>query len=584
VRLWRPSAPICVALAAVPLLALVLVAHGWLPGLVNDGPWNYLLEGDMRCLRGMGREALSEWCNGYGVPKGYPFLTSGPFVLVGVALMYVTGASSYAAYLIAGATFDAVALAGGYGLMRMLGTGRAVALGAPAAYLIAPTTVGLHAFGGTFTGFALLPAYAFADLYAMKLVSKTGRKAVLATAVGYALLKTGALFMDGYSFVVSGLLSALLWAWWAARESLPVRRKVAGVAIMAVGHLTAVAVYSLYTPEVVSSVPLDFFRSMGLDVATLVQPTDHIWAAHLFGIAWDHTDLWGDGTNSLYNYIGVVALGLAVMAVATRPREPHVPALAVAGAIAFVLSLGPSLKVDDSRPPLEGAPTYDSYLMPSGAATADLPWGGLFTALPGLDDMRAAYRWSGLTRLVLVVLAALMLDRLLRTRRRVLAESSPNVPALWAGWRDNHAQREAFTNDVVDDLDAATGEYERAFVLNPEGSYVDYLANYLAATTGIRTYNAGGDKNSALAAAAWPPEIRQLTVAHPGPGEVEAALAGGNVDVVIAPYFSLRLAAWSWPPTPSERDTARGAFAPILRDAGLAVHRYEWFATIRPRQ
>jgi hypothetical protein len=580
-------------LAGIPVLAVVLVAHGWLPGLVNAGPWDYLLEGDMRCVRGMGRDALSEWCNSYGVPSGYPFLTSGPFVLLGVGLMYVTGMASYPAYLIAGATFDAIALAGGYGLMRMLGSGRAVAMGTAAAYLIAPTTVGLHVFGGTFIGFALLPAYVLADLYAMNLFSRVRGTALLATACGYSALKTGALFMDGYSFVASGLLSTVLWVWWATREVLPVKRRLAGVAMMAVGHLVAVAIYSLYTPEVVSSVPLDFFRSMALDVTTLVQPTDHIWAADILGTTWDHADLWGDGTNSHYNYVGIVAVGLAIIALLTRFREPYVLALAVAGAVALVLSLGPSLKLNDVRPPLEGALSYESYLMPSGSATADLPWNGIFTAVPGIDDMRAVYRWSGVTRLVLVVLAGLALDRLLRRRRRVLAavlavaliaELAPNVPALWSGWRDNHAQRDALTDALIGDLDEATSEYERAFFLSPDRVYVDYLVNYLAPTVGIRTYNAGGDKNAALAAGAWPPEIHQLTVAHPGPAEVGTALAGGNVDVVIAPYFNLRLAAWAWPPPATDRDAAREAFAPILRDPRFSVRRYEWFATIRARQ
>jgi hypothetical protein len=586
-----PRGRLVVLLAAVPVLAIVLIVHGWVPGLVNDGPWDYLLEGDMRCMRGMGRDALSEWCNSYGIPLGYPFLTSGPFVVLGTGLMYVTGMASYPAYLIAGATFDAVALAGGYGLMRMLGTGRAVALGTAALYLIAPTTVGLHAFGGTFTGFALLPAYAFADVYAMKLFSRAGRNTLLVAACGYGLVKTGALLMDGYSFVAWGLLSALLWAWWAATESLPPRRKAAGVATMIAGHAVALGVYWLYTPEVVTSVPLDFFRSMGLDVTTLFQPTDRVWAADILGIFWDHGDLWGDGTNSTFNYVGIVAVALAFVAVATRFRERHVPALAVAGAIALVLSLGPSLKVDETRPPIEGVPTYESYLMPSGVAAADFPWGGVFTAVPGLEDMRAVYRWSGLWRLVLLVLAGLAVDRMWR-RHRALAvvlalaaviELLPNVPTLWSGWRDNHAERAALSDAVIGDLDDATSDYERAFFLGPTGQSADYLVNYLAPTVGIKAFNAGGDKNASLATASWPPEIQQLSAPDAGPAQVRAALAGGNVDVVIASYFDLRLAAYSWPPSAPERDAARKHFRPILSDPGFAVRRYTWFATIRAR-
>ena len=92
--------------------------------------------------------------------RGYPFLTSGPIVFLGSGLMWSTGIGSYAAYVLSGAVFDALALAGAYGLMRMLGVRPMVALGGAVIYLTVATVVGLDGFGGTFTGITLLPALA----------------------------------------------------------------------------------------------------------------------------------------------------------------------------------------------------------------------------------------------------------------------------------------------------------------------------------------------------------------------------------------------------------------------------------------
>ncbi|MGH2945590.1 MAG: hypothetical protein ACRDPC_04905 [Solirubrobacteraceae bacterium] len=587
----RLPAALPVLLAGVPVLAVVLLVHGLLPGLVNDGSWNYLLEGDMRCLRNMGLEALSSWCNWYGMPLGYPFLNSGPIVWLGWALMYGTGMGSYPAYLLSVGAFHAIALAGGYGLMRCLRAGRAVALAASAAYLIAPTVVGMAGFGGTFTGYALLPAYALADLVAMQLIGRGDRRLIAAALIGYAAVKTGALFMDGYSFVVSGLLSTALWLQWAIREPLPVPRRALGIATLLSGHLAAFALYSLYTPSYSSPMPLDFMRSMGLDVVTLVQPTSLVWAPDALGLATEHTDLWGDGSNATYNYVGFACLVLAGAALVTRFRERHVAALAAAGAIALVLSLGPSLKIDDVRPTPAGMPTFESYLMPAGAAAVDFPWGGLFTDLPGVEEMRAAYRWNGLARLALIFLAALAIDRLARQpRRRVLAgvlaavaviEIAPNVPRLYDGYRDNYEDRAAFNRDVTPDLLATTERGERVFFLSPDGSYADYLANYMAPTMEVRALNAGGDKNSALAQASWPPEVAVMANPARTPDDVHAALSSGSVGVVVAPYFHLRWSTYSWPPAPQEREATRRTLTPILEDPRFEVRRYPWFATVR---
>jgi hypothetical protein len=582
-----------VLLAGAGFLFVVLLAHGFLPGYVNDGPWDYLLEGDMRCAHAMGLSALTSWCSASGLPHGYPFLSGGPVIFVGWLLMGLTGMGSHVAYLLANATFDALALAGGYGAMRLLGAGRMIALGTSAAYLLAPTVIGLRDYGGTFTGYTLLPAYAFADLLLMRLVERGERRLLAAGVAGYAAIRIAAVFLDGYSFVGSALVAVVLWGWWAVRAAPPRRRRLLGVAACLLAQALAAGIYALYAPPLVDPAPLGLFRSMSLDLVTLVRPTEFQWLPHLLGLQGGYLQLWGDGSNAAYNYLGFACVGLAVLAVVRRRRELPVPALATAGLIALVLSFGPSWKVNATHPPLPAHPTYRDYLMPAGDAALSVPWGGAYATIPGVDQMRAAYRWSGVTRLALILLAGLAIDGLARDPRRrwlagaltvvALAELAPNVPRLQAVYRSFHASRTALTETIVPRLAAATKRGERVYFLNDEGRFNDYLATYLTASTGLRSYNAGGDKNALYARLSWPKPIAALAVANPSPDAVAGALRSHAVDVIVAPYFDLRWASYVFPPAPADELAMRQAFAPILRDRRFEVRRYRWFATVRAR-
>jgi hypothetical protein len=586
----RMAARMPLAVAGAVALAVVLLVHGFVPGLITDGPWDYLLEGDMRCLDQLGAHALTSWCHAYGQPLGYPFLSSGPLAFAGWAFMEVTGLGSYAGYLFAGALFDATALAGGYGLLRTLGTGRVVALIGALAYLLSPTVVGMGGFGGTFSGVALLPAYALLDLWLIRAFERGDRTVIAMVAAGYVAAKTCALFMDGYSFVFWALISAALWAWPVLRPGVAMRRRIVQAGTVVGASAVAVASYWLYVPAVADASPMDVFRSMGLDLSTLVLPTHYVWVFDLVGATSDHTTLWGDGTNSAYNYVGVVGLGLAGVGLVMLRRRPQVVALAAAGAIAFGLSLGPSLKIDDVRGPAQTQPTSQSYMMPTGRATVDFPWYRVYR-VPGVANMRATYRWSAVTRFALVVLAALAVDRLMRrTRWRMaagalavlaLVETAPNVPLLVSEHRDFYDSRGAMRASVVGDLQAATRPGESVFFLSPDGIYNDYLANFLVPTARLTSFNAGGDKNALLTRDAWPRPIAAVSRPQVDAGDVVRALESGDVDVVIAPLFHLRWAAYSWPPPQSGRRAARRRFARLVDDPRLNARVYPWFTTLR---
>jgi hypothetical protein len=121
----------------------------------------------------------------------------------------------------------------------------------------------------------------------------------------------------------------------------------------------------------------------------------------------------------MYNYVGVICVALACAAIAARHRQPYVVALALAGVIGLLLSFGPALKLNNVRGPSSDMPTSTSYLLPISEATAELPWDSIYK-VPGLAQMRAKYRWSAVTRLALIVLAAVAVEWLLtRGRSRI---------------------------------------------------------------------------------------------------------------------------------------------------------------------
>jgi hypothetical protein len=593
----RPSLPRLARFAGPALLVLgayglVVFAHGFLPGRLNDAPSAYLAEGSIRCLNDLGVDALTSWCHDYGEPLGYPVLTGGPSVVLGALLMYLPGIGSHAAYLVTGAIVDVLALAGGYGLMRRLGAGALVALGTATAYLISPTALGLAGFGGTFYGFLLLPAYAYVDLVVIDAVASRGKRALALAFAGYATVKTGALFMDGYSFVAGNLVSAALWLGWLLRRTTPARRRALGLAMFAGADLVALALYTLYVPGSYQENPIEVFRALGLDLVTVVVPSVWVWPAADLHLAGSHDNLWGDSTSNVFNYAGFLSLGLAIVYLARPPRRREAVALAAAGLVAFLLALGPSLKFDEVRESQVPTTSYEAYVMPESEAVVDLPWGRIHTSLPGLDMMRATYRWFGVTRLALILLAGLAISRLASApggRRWVaafvavaaVAEIFPNLP-LYANLHErNNRSLSQLSAAVEPDLRAATRAGERVFMLNYDGAHVDYLANYLAAGADVRAYNTGGDKNFQLSELRWPPDVVALAKPIPTADEVEAALRSGDVDVVVVPYFHLRLSAYFWPPAPEVRQRARASYAALVTDPRFAVLRRPWFATLR---
>ena len=397
----------------------------------------------MQGTHDLGLHALTSRCHAFGEPVGFPLLTGGPMIALGALLLYLPGVGSLGALIAAQLVFVGLGMAGAYGVMRRLGAGpRGSRSARPPAGGLSPTLVGLQGFGGTFVGFALLPAYLWVDLVVLDAIVQ--RRRLPAVVLGYTLLRTGALFMDGYSFFASGLVSVVLWVVWLARRR---RARLLGAAVLVGANLAAAVVYRVYVPIYYEVSSPGLFRAMSLDLYTLLVPGNDIWFASKLGIAADHTKLWGDTTNAMFNYAGFAGLALAGWYLVRHRRSPIAVALALAGVLALALALYPVVKVDLVRP--ANASLYD---MPVGGAPA-LPWGNALEHVPGLESIRATYLWFAVSRMALILLAGLAIAELARgpaRRRRLLAlglagvalvEVLPTVPLLVRGYRANYDDR-----------------------------------------------------------------------------------------------------------------------------------------------
>lgn len=423
-------------------------------------------------------------------------------------------------------------------------------------YLVSPVVLLQSSYGALQLGMALLPAYLVVDASLLAALRRGGAwRMALAVAV-VAGVRTWALYLDGYSFLLSGLLAGCWFVtsgvarrdWWRTVMALAAYAAACGLATLA---------YRAYiSGDALQGMPLAFYRAAGVDLVTLLLPpgSHPVYGRFGFGHGVTQAMSWADASSLLGTFIGYVTIpAFAVAAVAAwRRRSLPVGLLAVlaAGLVALLLSLGPSLKVGDYRP--AGAASA-AYSMPGEAATADLPTASLYTAVPGIRNARVLARWLVVTRLALVALVVFAAACLLQRPRygRVLAgglllfaalEALPDLKKPLDNGRRVHAHAYWIYNDLSSDFARGLRQAERVFLaqLHEAPGDNEYVANTLCARAGVHCYNAGGDKASIMVQESWPPEIRQAYAGNAVVPNLASAFDQGLVDVVVVPYFDLR--------------------------------------------
>jgi hypothetical protein len=445
-----------------------------------------------------------------------------------------------------------------YRIARGFGAARPLALLAAVAWMTMPIIWAHAGYSMLSLGIALLPFY-FLAAYRLFLAETPPASPPYRAMAMYAAAAVIAIFMDGYTFMMyaSGASILLLYSWVTRPAMRPLLSKVAAPV-----HLASFAfAYLLFTLYVgkgsFESQSMEFFRGWGLDLSFVAVPTSGVlWLADLLGFGMERSDARYFGDASVWTT--TFALPLAAIGIAAWWRVRRHVALAsgvlLVALFGFYMALGPSLKIDSTKPEAlqRSQPRQASALMPAELAIGLTGNAWMSEKLPGFKVMRASYRWSALGMFGLWMLVVIWAGRD-ATRPRaawlgLLAICLLDLPHLQDKVHEAVDARNMFQQidrDLVTALKTQVRPTDTVAFIPWRN---DFMANYLAPKVGFRTFNIGGDKNLQMAQAAWPAELLQAE------GELDADKARRAVNlllqqsasVLLVPYFHMLWSPHLW--------------------------------------
>jgi hypothetical protein len=382
-------------------------------------------------------------------------------------------------------------------------------------------------------------------------------------------------FLDGYTFVMFGTTTIIcgIVHHIGTSEKKTRQSQFALILVPPSCFAAAALLYSAYLPSdaefPVQS--LDYFRAMSIDLTTLAIPCSGLsWLWDTFGLSrpCDVDIFYGDRSSFSVNFLGYSSLFLALVGFFCRPRRRKMWVfLTLIATVSLLLAMGPSLKVNSFRADAEGEDhTRASYDMPAESAVLDLPTHQLFTLVPGLQNMRAVYRWLVVLKAVLLVFTLFGI-RSLWTRFGwkiafaasliLIIETVPDFGRRLALGRAGHSSIRYLRTKVIPSFSELVGDAEVGLFWRPGN---DFFAHWAAPQMGLKVYNVGGDKNNAMAQMEWPAELALAISTGQKSGRSLNSLAQkGKLEVIIAPYFDM---LWdvhrNWPISAEEIAGRRG--------------------------
>jgi hypothetical protein len=461
------------------------------------------------------------------------------------------------------------------------------------AWMSMPVTWAHAGYSMLSIGIALLPLYLLQTVQQVapgNAGSASDWRIVVRQMMSYPLISTLAVFMDGYSFMFFAIGGTILLAsaWLVGSPAHRHRLTWIALPLHTTSLLLAYLLYGWFIGKSSYSAPaMDVFRGWGADLTFFIQPSQGVhWIADWLGWSKERsTDrYYGDDSVWITTFCMPVLLA-GFWAFWRLPRHRPVTlgliCMVVAG---FYMALGPSIKLNAIKPQGNVAQT-----MPAEAGLA--PTGSEFISskLPGLNNMRASYRWTALAVFGawgLLVLALASPQRhtksvaLLLTCGVVLL----NLPAIPDKLENDIRSRSMFfqiEKDLVDPMRSDLRHGERVAFLPWRN---DFLVNYVAARLGIVAFNIGGDKNLEHARQSWPVWMRgfrEATFDEQFVDRVLMLLASREADAVILPHMNMLLAAHEWPYPANLKVQVRSVAKAFEQEGMVKVSEHPLYTSVR---
>jgi hypothetical protein len=553
------------------LLSLVVLIgsayHGLLPGMTGDNVSYYTTTGYVDCLADK-QEIFDIFnCEGPGGEAGSILTSNIPIYTASSIIARLSGSDASASYMLVSVFLMSIAIYLGFKFFYYFISSKLLSVFGIFLFVTSIHTLSMRGFGGTYWGFLLLPGLLFLSLKIFDRFVSSKRLKTGVIALGLmVVLDSILIFQDGYTLVlVNVFIAAFVLAQMLIKRNLKKSSMFVAILLFSL-FLASVLFKTVYGTDIAGSSPPDFFRSMSADIVTFFLPTSNHFAWDLIGIGANWKSLWGDGSNTS-NYIGIVGMfGIISSFIVLKNKnlrtDPKLLGLVIAAFVCLFMSLGPSLKVYDTKPESSGnTVSYKSYLMAQKEATITLPLTDrLYSTTPAIESMRAVYRWKYVSVVMLLCLSLFMINKLMAGNKRsivwlpvVLFLFTLDFIAPYRFVQDNFSRNDqvnSFNLDVLYPLEALLPDDANVlFIPNAIGGN-DFLVTYLSPLLDIRTENVGGDKGLKLAR-----EQRDNIITHlldkkdyTTNDKLSNELVRSGVDYIVVPKFDLRWDSYSWPP------------------------------------
>lgn len=564
----------------LPLFAVVLVVNGALPGILSP------TLGQAVWLTGFAKSiaeapTFSIFAYDIGLPEPAAIAFGLPGALA-IAAGLKIGLTPPDAYSFACALWLAVAFCGAYALCRHYGASAIYSALGATIWLTFPIVWQHAGYSMLSIGIALLPTY----YYSVLIFMEPGGVKINRFLV-FLFLVLISPFMDGYTFVMFASISLATLAFSFIFKTYNRKEFFIKIAMISLGFAAAFVLYSSYSPSQDFRADIGFFRAWSLDIAYLLSPTKGgLWLPDMTGQSTERRleTLFGDASVHITTFAIVpICLALLFLILPYGGRKSKI-LLFLVGIISLYLALGPSFKFNSLRP--EGMNSLAWDPMPAESALGPTGTEFLWKHVPGLNNMRAVYRWMALAlvgfwAVTMLAVSDRRMPRALAGGAVVLllAYNLPHIDSMWNKYSD---YRSAFL-----EMDRDIGELERVFHPGETVAFLpaanDFLINYLAPRLNIRSYNIGGDKNATLARRNWPKSLQEAANARTPEAFSDGVqrVLNGTADAVAIPYIDLLWSAHRWPSQKSRLEQVRPYIEQLERSGRVDIVDTANFAVVR---